>query len=421
MADILQIIKYEGDNSTFIWKHPTEDFNLGSQLIVHESQEALFYMNGQALDLFPPGRHTLNTQNIPLIGKYFNLATDKKSPFHCEVYFINKVEQMAVKWGTDSRIEYIEPTYNFPLSIGANGEMSLRAEDSRKLLIKVVGTEKFLNQQLLMQKFRGFLMTHVKTYLANYIREKNINIFAIDEHLFEISAALQQKLAPDFLDYGIALERFFVMSIVKPEDERAYLKFKELHFRKYADVAEAELRQKVGIIDETTTAQRKVIEAQSNAQKRAVEGYSYQDERKFDTLDRVASNEAVGQMSNLGIGIGMISGVGGTIGSAVGETLQGTLGNTLTGKTPSLPTVACTSCGKAIAADSRFCPQCGAKVTPKDEGLVTCPKCGSTTPAGKFCKECGAALALICPNCKKELQSGSKFCAQCGYHLEEEK
>lgn len=63
---IAQIIKYEGDNSTFIWKHPVEDFNTTTQLIVHESQEAIFFMNGQALDLFGPGRHTLETQNIPL-------------------------------------------------------------------------------------------------------------------------------------------------------------------------------------------------------------------------------------------------------------------------------------------------------------------------------------------------------------------
>jgi membrane protease subunit (stomatin/prohibitin family) len=64
---IADVIKYEGDNTTFIWKSPIEDFNTMTQLIVHESQEAVFYMNGQALDTFPPGRHTLETQNIPLL------------------------------------------------------------------------------------------------------------------------------------------------------------------------------------------------------------------------------------------------------------------------------------------------------------------------------------------------------------------
>ena len=132
---ITNVIKYEGDNQSFIWKHPCEDFNTGSQLIVHESQEAIFFMNGQALDSFGPGRYTLETQNLPLVGKLFKLTTGGVSAFHCEVYFINKTEQMAIRWGTDSRVTYVEPTYQFPISIGACGEMSLRVQEPRKLLI----------------------------------------------------------------------------------------------------------------------------------------------------------------------------------------------------------------------------------------------------------------------------------------------
>ena len=86
---VIDVIKYEGDNSTFIWKHPREDFNKLSQLIVHESQEALFFMNGQALDLFGPGRYTLESQNIPLLNKLVKIPTGGESPFHCEIYFIN--------------------------------------------------------------------------------------------------------------------------------------------------------------------------------------------------------------------------------------------------------------------------------------------------------------------------------------------
>lgn len=116
-------------------------------------------MNGQALDLFGPGRYTLETQNVPIIGKLLNRTTDDKTPFHCEVYFINKTEQLAIKWGTDSKVQYIDPIYGFPISIGANGEMSLRVEDSRKLLVKVVGTENYLGQQKLASFFKAFLMT----------------------------------------------------------------------------------------------------------------------------------------------------------------------------------------------------------------------------------------------------------------------
>ena len=72
---IQQVVKYEGDNSTFIWKHPAEDFNTNSQLIVHESQEAIFFLNGQPLDLFGSGKYTLESENIPLLRHIINIPT----------------------------------------------------------------------------------------------------------------------------------------------------------------------------------------------------------------------------------------------------------------------------------------------------------------------------------------------------------
>ena len=325
MAKIVDVIKYEGDNSTFIWKHPCEDFNLLTQLIVHESQEAIFFMNGQALDLFGPGRHTLETQNIPLIGKAITIPTDGKTPFHCEVYFINKTEQMAIRWGTDSKVQFMEPTYNFPISIGASGEMSLRAEDSRKLLVKLVGTEKYLGQESIKTYFRAFLMTKVKSYLAQIIREQKISIFEIDEKLTEISEALHKMLKPDFLEYGVALERFFLTVIVKPDGDETYERFKSLHFRQYADIAEAKIRQQTEVIGAETEAQKTVIESQAMATKRQQEGYTYQQERGFDVAQDVAKNEAVGQFTNMGVGFGTMAGVGGAVGGVVGSAVSGEL------------------------------------------------------------------------------------------------
>lgn len=265
MAQIAEIIKYEGDNSTFIWKHPCEDFNTTTQLIVHESQEAIFFMNGQALDLFGPGRHTLETQNIPLLRKFINIPTGGETPFHCEVYFINKTEQMAIKWGTDSKVQYVEPTYKFPLSIGASGEMALSVEDSRKLLIKLVGTERILDRNQLTTFFRAFLMTRVKTYIAQEMKASAINIFEIDESIEVFSKGIQARLLGDFEEYGVTLNRFFVTTIVKPDGDPQYEKFKELHFRQYADIAEAKLKQQTDVIYAQTEAQKTVIESQALA------------------------------------------------------------------------------------------------------------------------------------------------------------
>ena len=383
---IFDVIKYEGDNSTFVWKHPKEDFNTSSQLIVHESQEALFFLNGQPLDLFGSGKYTLETATIPLLRHVINIPTGGVSAFHCEVYFINKVEQMAIPWGTDSKVQYMEPTYGFPISIGAGGEMSLRVEDSKKLLVKLVGTESFLSREKLVSFFRAFLMSRVKTYIAQTLKNSKISIFEVDEHINEFSDELKEKLVPDFAEYGIALERFFVTRFVKPEGDTQYEKFKELHFRQYADIAEAKLRQQVGVIDQQTDAQRMVIQSQGIAQKRQIEGYTYQQERGFDVAEHLAQNEGAGNFSSAGIGLGMMAGVGGVVGSTVG----GMFTDAFSGMQTATPPV----------QGDQFCEECGAKLIP---GMAFCDECGHPVPKANCCMKCGYVF-----------ERPGKFCPKCG-------
>ena len=388
MAQIAEVIKYEGDNNTFIWKHPCEDFNSLTQLIVHESQEALFMLNGQALDLFGAGRYTLETQNIPKIGKFLNRTTGDKTPFHCEVYFINKAEHIAIKWGTDSKVQYIEPTYGFPISIGASGEMSLRADDSRRLLLKLVGTEEYLDRQRLSGYFKALLMTNVKTYIARVIKDKKINIFEIDEHLSEFSADIKNLLISDFAEYGVALEQFFITTVLKPDGDRQYEKFKDLHFRQYADIAEAKLRQQTDIINAQTEAQKVVIDSQAQATRRKQEGYTYQQERGFDVAEKVAENEAVGEFTNMGVGFGTMAGVGGAVGSMVGGMMQSAVASAQnTAVTPE--------------TEEKFCENCGAKLAP---GAVFCEECGTATDAPEN----------VCKNCGYKFERPGKFCPKCG-------
>lgn len=389
---IAQVIKYEGDNSTFVWKHPAEDFNTNSQLIVHESQEAVFFLNGQPMDLFGSGKYTLETQNIPLLRHIINIPTGGISAFHCEVYFINKVEQMAIAWGTDSKVQYIDPIYGFPISIGAGGEMSLRVEDSKKLLVKLVGTESFLSRDKLVSYFRSFLMTRVKTYIAQTFKTSRINIFEVDEHLNAFSDALREKLIPDFSEYGIALERFFVTRIVKPDGDAQYEKFKNLHFRQYADIKEAQIRQQVGVIDQQTEAQKMVIESQGIAQKRQIEGYTYQQERGFDVAEHLAQNEGAGNFSAAGIGLGMMAGVGGAVGSTVG----GMFNDAFSGvQNPTMPQMGVTD---------QFCEECGSKLIP---GMAFCDKCGHRVPKVNSCSKCGYVF-----------ERPGKFCPKCGQRRE---
>ena len=93
----VSVIKWEANNDVFVWKHPIEDFNLGSQLIVHQSQEALFFRDGRALDLFGAGRYTLETQKIPLLNDLYKLPANADVALHSEVYFINKTVQTGIR------------------------------------------------------------------------------------------------------------------------------------------------------------------------------------------------------------------------------------------------------------------------------------------------------------------------------------
>ena len=269
MAQIAEIIKYEGDNSTFIWKHPLEDFNSLTQLIVHESQEAIFFMNGQALDLFGPGRYTLETQNIPKIGKLLNRTTGGETPFHCEVYFINKTVQMAIKWGTDSKVRFLEPTYGVPLEIGASGEMNLMVSDPRKLLVKLVGTMNGIawdNQpnrenhrnftQSLRDSFRPLITTAVKTNLSDCIKKQNINILEIDQNLGLLSDQLKHAILPGFEEYGLTIPEFYVTTVVLPESDPNVANIRRLH-----SIA---LQQKM--VEAETTIETAKIEAQTAIQ-----------------------------------------------------------------------------------------------------------------------------------------------------------
>ena len=234
---IAELIKYEGDNSTFIWKHPSEDFNSLTQLIVHESQEAIFFMNGQALDLFGPGRYTLETQNIPRIGKILNRVTGDQTPFHCEVYFINKTVQMAIKWGTPEKIRYIDPDYGIPIELGASGDMNLCVSDGRKLLVKLVGTMNGIAWEeqgagftkSLQNSFRPLIQTAVKSHLPKAIKAGEFDILEIDEHLEELSAILREKIVGGFEEYGLTMPQFYLTTVVLPENDPNFKRLRELH------------------------------------------------------------------------------------------------------------------------------------------------------------------------------------------------
>ena len=457
MAQIAEIIKYEGDNSTFIWKHPCEDFNSMSQLIVHESQEAIFFLNGQALDLFGPGRHTLETQNIPLVGKALNRVTGGDNPFHCEVYFINKTVQMAIKWGTDSKVRFIEPTLGIPFEIGACGELNLAVKDARKLLVKLVGTMNGISWSAggnnftkdISSSFRPLISTAVKAHLSASIKEQNINLLEIDENLEKLSEALRASINPGFEEYGLTIPQLYITGVLLPENDNNFKRMRDLHtVALQTKTAEAEAFVKVAQAEADATvvaaqrkiemerqltqteiakleAERELIKAQAEAQITKMSGYAeaevmrakgYTEKDVLQAEVQKAYAEGIGNMgANGGAGGGTVSDIVGLgVGLAAAGNISSQMGDIFKGFSADEQKTTCAKCGAAISATAKFCSECGEKVTTTQN--VICPECGKSVPAGKFCPECGHKFVTACPKCGAAV-NGNKFCPECGEKL----
>lgn len=480
---LASIIKYKGDRDTLIWKHPIEDFNLGSQLIVHESQEAIFFKDGQALDLFGQGRYTLETQQLPLLEKLYQLPTDTEGTFHSEVYFINKTVQMALKWGTPEKVRFIDPLTGVPLELGASGEMNLQVADSRKLLVKLVGTGKGIpwgdgGVGSLQAMFRPLIANAVKANLASVIKAEAIDLLEIDEKLDVLSATLREKLLPGFEEYGLTVPQFYVNRIVLPEDDPNFKRIRELHtitlqtrmiqadavvktaqaqseaqYRTAQEQSKAAIeaaRREAELQKQTTEteiarreAERKVIAAQAEAQSQRMaglteaeimqaKGYNQRDVLQAEVQKAYA--QGIGEMGPkvstgggsslvgdvLGLGLGMAA--AGAVAPQMGNMMQ----SFTQGTAPAAPAAPiggwdCPVCDTKNI-QSKFCPECGAKKPePKAADTWDCPNCGKKGIAGKFCGECGTKRPEAGWTCPECGQPNihSKFCPECGHKKEE--
>ncbi len=471
----ISVIKYEGDNQTFVWKHPIEDFRLGTQLIVHESQEAIFMLNGQALDTFGPGRHTLETENIPVLGKLYKLPTDRQNPFHAEVYFINQTVQMAIKWGTDERIHFIEPHTGIPLDIGAAGEMSLQVVNSKKLLLKLVGTTGGIawdsaNAEFtksLQNCFRPMIKTTVRSHLSAAIKEQKINILEIDEKLSSLSESLREHMLPPFEEYGLTVPQFYITYVSLPEDNRDFARIRKLISAAYLDIREAEVeadiiaaRRKTEVERQATltetarlTAEREKLIAGIDADKQRIsaladadslrymgiaenellrqkglaeaeimqaKGYSQRDVLQADVqkayaegLGNIGSGGGTGSsmMSEM-LGIGVGLSAAGTVGAQLSDVMRSFTPPPPVSAVHAQPEVSGWQCTCGFSGNiGNFCSGCGKS---KAE-TWDCPLCGTKGITGKFCQECGTQKqeGWECPMCGTKGITG-KFCPECG-------
>ena len=381
---IIDRIKYDGPPDILVWKFPRDNLVLGGQLIVNESQEALFYKSGRALDLFPPGTHTLSTYNIPILQQLVNLPFGGETPFSAEVYYINKVAKLDYRWGTKTPIPVEDPKYKVILQVGCFGQFGLRVIDSRSFITQIVGTLASWNSNAILEYFRGAIINCVKVEIAKFLVVRSISIASITAYIDDVSIIVENRLREEFQSYGLELLNFYITSISIPDSELVKLQkgaFSNLEIDQMGDAR-------------------------------------FQMMRGLEVMEAAAKNPgAPGTLMGGGIGLGLglqlagsFQGMEPRIGNPPAQ--QTRAGDTIPA-TASAPSVTCSSCKSTAPLGTKFCNQCGVKF----ETGSPCQACGATvTPGSRFCSECGTRVEVnrICSSCNTPGVPGSKFCNECG-------
>lgn len=272
-----------------------------TQLIVNESQEAVLYRQGALDGPFPPGRHVLKTENIPIIGKFLNLPFGR-SPFTAEVWYVNRAMALDVKWGTQSPIRLTDPFYKVIVPVTARGQFGVQVTDSRKFLVKLVGTFKKFDLDDFRKYFRGVILTSAQAILSKEIVEKQISVLDIPAKFIEISKSIEANLRNELTEFGLNLVNFYLDNIELVDDS------------KYDHAGVLVYKSAIKTIEEATAIRARL----------GIVGANYQQDRSLDILQDAARNEGVaGSLMGAGLGVGL----GGGIGMSAGAAMTGVASN----------------------------------------------------------------------------------------------
>jgi membrane protease subunit (stomatin/prohibitin family) len=220
MARVFDIIEHMDERPDDIVQRFPErgsgDFRIGSQLIVRESQAAVFFRDGKALDTFGAGRHTLTTANIPLITDLVGRAVfSGQTPFKAEVYFVSLRELTTMKWGTPQPITIQDPILRMA-RVTAFGTYSIQIVDPQLFVAKMVGTQNLYQTRDIQSFFRSIILTK----MIDLIGEMGKSIIQMAAFVEELAAGVRAKAAEDFASRGVSLNSFYVESI-SPTEETA--------------------------------------------------------------------------------------------------------------------------------------------------------------------------------------------------------
>lgn len=356
MMAIIDLIEYPNEETYEIVHRIPEgtsgEFRLGSQLVVRESQRAVFFRDGKALDVFGPGRHTISTNNIPLLSGLLGIPFGGDSPFRAEVYFVSMREFTDMKWGTAQPIVFRDTELGM-IRLRAFGTYSMRVRDPQLLVTQVVGARGAYTIGAVEDFLRGVVLTEFTDLLADV----QTSILDLAQMAKEVGDASRAALADDFARLGFELTTFQILSITPPEEVQRRID---------------ERSGMAALGDMRTYTQFQTAQAIRDAAQNPGSG-----------------GDATSAGLGMGAGMGMGAALAGAMRDAFGTPAPQGQGNQQQGQSSQAPTtMTCPNCKATIPADSKFCPECGANLQ-----QVICPKCQTPNPPGsKFCINCGEKL-----------------------------
>lgn len=369
MNQFIEVIEWlDNTGDTMLYRFPVvgQEIKNGAQLIVRESQAAVFVFEGQVADVFGPGRYTIDGGNTPILSKLGAWKYGFNSPMKSEVYFVNTKQFTDMKWGTSNPVMLRDADFGI-VRLRSFGAYSLRVADPSEFIKQIAGT----NAQFQTEDIDVQLKRSIVTEFSDALGELKIPALDLAAQYKEMGEAIRAKINEDFSGYGLEVTKFYIENISLPPEVEAAM----------------DKRASMGAL--------------GDAQK-------YMQFQAADALRDAAQNEGGG--AGLGAGLGAGFAVGGQMANAFGAGPQAGQGG---GGGTAAATVACPSCGKQNAAGAKFCADCGGKM---EIAKVPCVKCGAELREGaKFCSECGATQEKAkCAKCQHELAPGAKFCPECG-------
>lgn len=345
---LLKVIEWKDpSNSIMVYRYPMDDrteIMNGSQLIVQESQQAILVKDGMIGDVFGPGRHKLETANLPLLTTIASWKYGFDSPFKADIYYINTKQFINLKWGTTNPVMMRDADFG-AIRIRAFGKYGLKINEPVAFMREIFGS----NQEYDTASLTEYFKTVIVSKFSDAVGEAKIAALDIASHYNELADVLKEVTKPDFENIGIELTNMYVENVSLPESvEQAIDK-----------------RSSVGIFDGKMN-----------------------DFMKYQTAEAIrdaANNEGNG-LAGAGVGLGAGVGMANAFRDAFSNNQPQPQQQPQQAQPQQQATDRCSSCNAIIAKNAKFCPECGQK----QNDAVFCTECGTKlNPGAKFCPECG--------------------------------